>query len=181
MSRTGVRFAATLAGVVAVVSVVGCGSESVAGQAGAEGAVVGEPVFSPCDDIPDDALRQIGVDPATEDRDILGVKQPRWNICGWQGDRYSLSVFATTYAVDDFRANERYEEFVDVDVNGRGGVGFREVADEKREGCDVAVPSAAGAVLVSIGFHVLTPARDAQESCEVAERAMRTISSVIPE
>src|SRR6476619_4623520 len=59
----------------------GCGSETVAGEAEAVGTAAGEPVFSPCDDIPDDALRAFGVDPTTESRDILGVKQPGWNVC----------------------------------------------------------------------------------------------------
>ncbi|MGW0177333.1 DUF3558 domain-containing protein [Rhodococcus sp. NPDC003322] len=174
------RFAAALAGVVAALSVVGCGSESVSGQAGAEG-VAEEPAFSPCDDIPDEALRKIGVDPATEDRDILGVKQPGWSVCGWRGDRYTVSVFATTHTLDDIRANEKFEEFSDVDVDGRAGIEYREVADRKRESCDVAVASRGGAVMLSISFHTLTSPRDAQEPCEIAMGTARGLNAMIPE
>ncbi|MFE3289428.1 DUF3558 domain-containing protein [Rhodococcus sp. NPDC059234] len=158
----------------------GCGSGETDGKADAAGAA-GEPVFSPCDDIPDDAVTAIGVDPATQSRDILGVKQPGWNICGWSGQRYSVSVFATNYKLQDVRSNSKNEEFADVVLGGRVGVQYRDVADSSRENCDVAVESGGGAVLVSVGFHVLTKPRDAQEPCDVAVQTARTLLPVIPE
>ncbi|MGW6694957.1 DUF3558 domain-containing protein [Rhodococcus sp. NPDC054953] len=175
--------AAAVAGgtVIAAALLAGCGPAPVSGDAEAAGVAAGEPVFSPCDDIPDEVLRGIGMDPATESRDILGVKQPGWNICGWQGDRYSVSIFASTHRLVDLRANPKFEAFFDVDVDGRSALGYREVADRTRERCDVAVETQGGAVLVSIGFRTLTPPRDAEEPCAIAADAVRRLNPALPE
>ncbi|MFD4181400.1 DUF3558 domain-containing protein [Rhodococcus sp. NPDC058514] len=158
----------------------GCGSETVEGTAGAEGSSSGsgEPVFSPCDDIPDDALRGVGVDVVTESRDILGVKQPGWNVCMWQGPAYSLSVFATVYTLDDVRSNKNNHEFTAVNLNGREATSYRGVADTGRRNCDVAVGSNEGAVLISISYLGNDPI--VEEPCAVAIRSAVQLESYIP-
>ncbi|NKV80807.1 DUF3558 domain-containing protein [Rhodococcus hoagii] len=105
----------------------GCGSGTVSGDADAEGTAAGEPVFSPCDDIPGEVVGALGVDPATEERDILGVKQPGWNVCGWRGSEYSVSIFATTRTLDEVRTNDRNEDVlpVELDVAGHDVVDIR--------------------------------------------------------
>lgn len=154
----------------------GCGSDGDTGDANS----ARDPVFSPCDDIPDDVLRSVGVDPSTESRDIMGVAQPGWKICGWRGSNYSLAVFATTRTLDDVRVNDRNEDFISVEVDGRSAFSYRETADSNRESCDVALDSSGGAVLVSVGFHVLTPPSYAGEPCEIAIQAARAVSQYVP-
>ncbi|BCN68221.1 hypothetical protein RE943_16940 [Prescottella equi] len=158
----------------------GCGSGSVSGDADAEGMAAGEPVFSPCDDIPGEVVGALGVDPATEERDILGVKQPGWNVCGWRGSEYSVSIFATTRTLDEVRKNDRNEDVLPVELDGRESFSYRETTDTNRESCDVAMDTAGGAVLVSVGFHVLTPPSNPEEPCKVAEEAARAVSSYVP-
>ncbi|MBP1159776.1 DUF3558 domain-containing protein [Rhodococcus sp. PvR099] len=157
---------------------VGCGSESVAGEAEAVGAGAGEPVFSPCDDIPDEALTTVGVDPATESRDVLGVKQPGWNVCSWSGSQHDLTVFATTYTLDDVRSNKNNEEFIPLELGNRTAISYREVSDHDRRNCDVALESAGGAVLVSIAYASGAPV--GEDSCAIATMTTRELLGQIP-
>ncbi|WFR71689.1 DUF3558 domain-containing protein [Prescottella defluvii] len=138
-------------------------------------------MFSPCDDIPDDVVRGLGVDPATEERDIMDVKQPGWNICGWRGPDFHVSVFATNRTLDQVRANDRNEDFKVADLGDRQGTSYREKSDRNRERCDVAVESRGGVVLVSAGFFGSTRPKDADEACGVVIQAARTLTPYIPE
>ncbi|MFC7449667.1 DUF3558 domain-containing protein [Rhodococcus daqingensis] len=157
----------------------GCGSESVAGEAEPVGAGSGEPVFSPCDDIPDEALRAVGMDPATESRDILGVKQPGWNLCRWNGPDHIMTVFATTHGLDDVRSNKRNTEFAPQLIGGREAFTYREVSDEDRESCDVAIGTERGAVLIRVSYNFGD--RPAEDPCQVAVRSAQQLEPSIPQ
>ncbi|PTR22936.1 uncharacterized protein DUF3558 [Rhodococcus sp. OK519] len=156
----------------------GCGSGAVSGDAEAEGTVAGEPVFSPCDDIPDDEIAKLGFDPMTEDRDIMGVKQPGWNICGWMGAGPALSVFATTYTLDDVRKNEKNAEFIPVELNGRTAFSYREKSDEQRRSCDVAISTREGAALISVSYLGIDPVTE--DPCSISVRATRALAAYLP-
>ena len=173
------RVAAAIGLVGAGLLLAGCASGSVSGDADAEGTAAGEPVFSPCDDIPDDVLRSVGVDPATESRDIMGVEQPGWKICKWRGDGPFLSVFATTYTLDDVRANPRNIEIQPVDIVGREAFKYREKTDSDRKSCDVAIGSTGGAVLVSVSD--LGGGERVGDPCELAVGTAGVLASRIPE
>ncbi|MGW0177331.1 DUF3558 domain-containing protein [Rhodococcus sp. NPDC003322] len=173
--RIGVAVGMACAALVAA----GCGSGSVSGQAGAEGAAAGEPAFSPCDDIPDEALRGVGVDPSTESPEILGVKQPGFQICSWDGPGYFVGVFGTTKTMDDIRANTRNEEFVQVTVGERSALSYREVTDRDRRQCDVAVDASGGVTLVTIMFAGVDPI--VEDPCAIAVRTANQLDSYIPE
>lgn len=175
------RWVAAVGLIGAGLALAGCGSGTVSGTADPEAVASGEPAFSPCDDIPDDVVRAQYVDLSTEERDIMGVKQPGWNVCGWSGPRYSLTVYATNKTMDDVRSNGKNEDFAPVELGDRAGVTYREIADTDRESCDVAMVSGAGTVLVSVGFHVLTPPRDVQEPCEIAIQSARALVPHIPQ
>ncbi|WP_245816298.1 DUF3558 domain-containing protein [Rhodococcus maanshanensis] len=157
---------------------VGCGSESVAGEAEAVGAGAGEPVFSPCDDIPEETLRAVGVDPVTESPDVAGVKQPGWNVCKWIGPDHGLAVYATTYTMDDVHSNPKFEEFRPIDLGDRKGTTFREVTDKERRHCDVALSSNGGAVMITITY--LGGMQVVEEPCAVAARTARQLLPHIP-
>ncbi|TJZ75799.1 DUF3558 domain-containing protein [Rhodococcus oryzae] len=156
----------------------GCGSETVAGEAEAVGAGPGQPAFSPCDDIPDEALRAVGVDPATESKDILGAKQPGWEICRWNGPEHILRVFSTVRTMEEVRSNEQNTEFAPLELGGRDAVSYREVADRAREICDVAFASGRGTVLVRID-NSLGDSRD-EEPCAIAIRTATELEPLVP-
>lgn len=106
-------------------------------------------LWDPCT-IPADALTRTGLDPATASRDIAGVKQEGWKICGWKATWYYISVFSTNYTLDDVKRNPRNTEFTNVFVGPRAAVLYREKSDTKRSDCDVAFGIAQGAVLVNM-------------------------------
>ncbi|TQF65772.1 DUF3558 domain-containing protein [Rhodococcus spelaei] len=168
-----------MVGVVgAALLLAGCGSGAVDGKADAVGAAAGEPVFSPCDDIPDDALQAVGVDPATASRDIQGVKQPGWNICGWRGQGYTLSVFATTRTFEEVRLNPRNTNFEAVQVGSREAVSYQEVGDHRAELCDIALRTETGAVLVRAILN--TADSTSEDRCAIALRSARGLEPYVP-
>jgi len=156
----------------------GCGSGDVTGEAAPASGTATEPLFSPCDDIPDESIRALGFDPTTEDRDVLGVKQPGWNICGWMGPGPALSVFATTYTLDDVRANDNNTEFTPLELGGRSAFTYRELSDKDRRSCDVAVGTAEGAVLFSVSY--LGVDAVTEDPCSVATRVARELADELP-
>jgi len=172
------RVAAVVGLVGAGLLLAGCGSGDVAGNAAPVDGTAPEPVFSPCDDIPDDAIRSLAMDPATESRDIYGVQQPGWKICEWHGAGPYLSVFSTTYTMEDVRANDRYTDFREIEVGGRAGLSYRKAADSDGRSCEVAVPSGGGAVLLSVAYLGVDPV--VEEPCAIADRAIQSLIRYIP-
>lgn len=159
--------------------VAGCGSGTVSGNADPEGTAAGEPVFSPCDDIPDEAVRSLGMDPATESRDIFGVEQPGWKICEWHGTGPYLTVFSTTYTLDDVRANDSYTQFSDVEVGGRDGLTYHKISESDGRTCELALPSGEGAVLLSVAYLGVDPVTE--DPCSIVGRAARQFVEFIPD
>ncbi|MGW6695861.1 DUF3558 domain-containing protein [Rhodococcus sp. NPDC054953] len=132
-------------------AVAGCGT--VSGEAGPEQPTASNPAFDPCDDIPDDAIRAVGMDPATESRDILGVHQPGWNICGWNNDESEfLTVYATGRTLDEIRRNPDFVDFRSVDLDGRPALSFRDVNDVQQTRCDVATVVAGTSAMFSLSI-----------------------------
>lgn len=157
-----------------------CGLPDVEGTPTAQGQSPGstEPVFSPCDDVPDDAIRAIGLDPSTESRDIMDVKQPGFNICGWHNKTHFLSIFATTHTVDDVRANDDYEDFAPVDIAGRPGFTYLTIADTDRTDCDVTLAVGDGAAMISISYSDVK--RIPEPPCTTAVNTARALAPHIP-
>lgn len=128
--------------------VTGCGT--VSGEAQPEATASAEPAFDPCDDIPDDAIRAVGLDPATESRDILGVHQPGWNVCAWNSSRVTLSVYTGRGELDTVRSNPDFVAFEEVDVNGQPGLAYRHAAYENGERCYASTSSVDGLLTVAV-------------------------------
>ncbi|MCA1008188.1 DUF3558 domain-containing protein [Rhodococcus hoagii] len=156
----------------------GCGSGTVPGDAGAEGTAVGEAAFSPCEDIPDQVLIDLGLDPATESPEIMGIKQPGWKICKWQGAGPALGVAATNYTLGDVRENARNTEFNEIEVSGRKGLTYRETTDRERRSCDVALATGGGVAIISVTYLGVDPV--VEDPCLVAVRRADNIAQYIP-
>ncbi len=143
------------------------GCAAVEGRAEPENATATEPSFNPCDDIPDAAIRAIGMDPATEVRDILGVHQPGWNLCAWNDDSVAVSVYATRRPLADMRDNSDYSDFQDLDIEGRQALKFRTAAMPIEMRCYVAVGGDTDLVMVAVTVNH----PEASDSCAVAQHA----------
>jgi len=160
-----------------MLGLAGCGSTSVEGQAETPAPAQGEPAFDPCT-IPDDALRAAGMDPTTESRDILGVKQPGWSLCHWRGSNQLMTVFATGRPLDEVRANERFTDFTPVDLDGRNAFTFREVSDTLNQYCDVVFSSGSDTVMIKSGYY--TNQTPPEGPCPLSIRNAQVLAPSIP-
>lgn len=142
-----------IAAAVALIALTGCGSTSVEGQATTPTPEQGEPAFDPCT-VPDDVLRTVGVDPASARRDIVGVKQPGWSLCGWNDPDVSffVTIFATGMPLDAILANERTVDPAPVDIAGRDAFTIREKSDTRNEHCDVLVTAGPDTLMLRTSY-----------------------------
>jgi hypothetical protein len=131
--------------------IAGCGT--VSGEAKPEDPAASEPAFDPCDDIPDEAILDMGMDPATEGRDILGVHQPGWNLCGWNDDSVAMTVFSARRPLADVRLNGDYQDFQDIDLNGQPALVFHSLEPISLR-CYVATGTGSDGGLLMVTFSV---------------------------
>ncbi|EME22361.1 hypothetical protein G419_05497 [Rhodococcus triatomae BKS 15-14] len=130
-------------------------------------AAITESPFEPCDDIPDDVIRQLGFDPATEDRDVMGVKQPGRNICFWSGDSGHLSVESNLFELDAVRQDPNFLDLRDVDISGHPGLAFSHEGYREGENCYAATGTQSGLLMVSVD--VVDPTE--RDACVIAHAA----------
>ncbi|WP_433608924.1 DUF3558 domain-containing protein [Prescottella agglutinans] len=175
--RSLTRWGVAVVAAVGVLGAAGCGSTSVEGQAETTKPEAGEPAFDPCS-IPDDAVRAAGMDPSTESRDILGVKQPGWNLCHWRGSNQLITIFATGRTLDEVRASGRFTDFTPVDVDDRNAFTFREVSDTDNQYCDVVFTAGSDTVMIKSGY--FTNQTPPEGPCPLAIRNAQLLAPSIP-
>ncbi|WP_330228886.1 DUF3558 domain-containing protein [Nocardia sp. NBC_00508] len=135
-------------------------------------------LFDPCTGIPDDALRAAGVNPATEEPGIAGVHQSGWEICGWKGSKYFITVYSTGRTVSEVESKPGNVEFKDVAVAGREGRQFRVEGAAKYLECDVVFPASQG--VLQLGVTNRAGQDDLEDPCTVLHRAGESIVPVLP-
>lgn len=156
-----------------VVGMLLCAASLVAGCSSVEGdaqpvdASVNEPDFDPCEAIPDVAIRGVGMDPATEERDIMGVHQPGWKMCSWNNRRDTVTASVSSLTLEDIRRDDSFRDFLNIELGERPGVSFGVVADSKGIGCNVATE--VGGVLFMVASTVLNKAES--DPCSLARDA----------
>lgn len=171
------RWGVPVLAAVGALVLVGCGSTSVEGQAETAKPQAGEPTFDPCS-VPEDVLRTIGVDPASEERDIMDVKQPGWSLCTWSGSNKLITIFATGRTLDEIRANDRFTDFTPVDLDGRSAFTLREVSDTHNQYCDVVFSSGSDTVMIKSGYY--TNRTPPEGPCPLAIRNAQILAPSIP-
>ncbi|MGV9724811.1 DUF3558 domain-containing protein [Nocardia beijingensis] len=135
-------------------------------------------LFNPCTGIPDDALRAAGVDPTTEESGIAGVHQSGWEICGWRGSKYSITVYSTGRTVAEFERKPGNVDFKDVTVAGRQGRQFRVEGASKNFDCDVVFPATQG--VLQIATMNRAGQDNLEDPCTVLHRVGESIVPVLP-
>ncbi|CRK50451.1 conserved exported hypothetical protein [Rhodococcus sp. RD6.2] len=169
--------AKAVVGVMVCAAALASGCGTVAGEAKPQDPTASQPEFNPCDDLSDDAVRAAGMDPATEAREILGVQQPGWSICEWDGPSYALGVAATNYSLGDVRRNPEFKGFEPVEVPGRSAIRFGSASGGSDDRCYVATPSGSGTVLISATLPVGRPG----DPCALALDGTRVLLPYLPE
>lgn len=159
-----------IVGAVLCTAALVAGCSTVDGDAQAVDPAAHEPAFDPCSDIPDDAIRAVGMDPASEGRDILGVHQPGWKLCSWNDDSVAVSVYSAGRALDEIRSNPDFLDFADTVVDGAAGLVFRRSAEPASVRCYVAFGGNDQLVMVAVTVGGVEDG----EPCERAHEAAST-------
>ncbi|MEU4708888.1 DUF3558 domain-containing protein [Nocardia salmonicida] len=174
MKRAGT--AMVIAG-LAVVGLAGCGS----GESTSKGATTtAKPVlWNPCTEISDAALTEAGVDPATEEKGVAGVPQSGWEICGWEGSNYALTVYTTDKPVSYFEQKPGNINFTDIAIANRQGRQFRVQGDTRNLWCDVVFPSEQGVVQLAVGNSAIADG-PLEDPCVYLQRAGAVLVPTFP-
>ncbi|MEU7628523.1 DUF3558 domain-containing protein [Nocardia sp. NPDC049220] len=170
------RITLVLLGFLLALSVAGCG-DTTSGSPATDTAAV-KALFDPCTGIPDDAVREAGADPVTKEPGIAGVHQSGWEICGWKGPTYFITVYSTGRTVSEFERKPGNVEFKDVTVAGRQGRQFRVEGASKYLGCDVLFAASQGVLQLAVTNR---PGQDSLEDpCTVLYRVGEPIVPLLP-
>ncbi|MGW4330612.1 DUF3558 domain-containing protein [Nocardia sp. NPDC004573] len=135
-----------------VLGAAACGDESGGAPATTttQAASTATQLFDPCTGIPDTALTSAGLDPASKQVGVGGVKQPGWEICGWKGADFTLGVFSNGMSVAEFERKPGNVDFQDVTIGGRTGRQFRVDDAAKDQMCDALFPARQGLLQLTL-------------------------------
>ncbi|MGY2011078.1 DUF3558 domain-containing protein [Nocardia gipuzkoensis] len=136
-----------------VLGLAACGDESSGSPATTTtqaAAGTSAALFDPCTGIPDNALTSAGLDPASKQVGVGGVKQPGWEICGWKGADFTLGVFSNNASVAEFERKPGNVDFQDITIAGRPGRQFRVDDAAKDQMCDVLFPARQGLLQLTL-------------------------------
>lgn len=150
------RTAAVLRAIIAavgVVGVMGCGA-TVDGAATTSTVSAPADVYDPCAQLSDSALREAGLDPASESVTTNADGPASWRICGWYpaDHRYKVDVLSTSHTIAETRANEKLNILREVTVGGRRGLVTQDKSDRQGNSCYVALPAQQGMFEIAIGW-----------------------------
>ncbi|QIS10739.1 DUF3558 domain-containing protein [Nocardia arthritidis] len=173
---------ATLAGALLLAS--GCGPDK-QGQPSpttANTSAATAALWDPCTQIPEQKLRQLGLDPSSKTSGIAGVEEPGYKACGWYDPEhpvnFNITVFTTIYTLDDVKKKKDNTGFSDVSVQGRNGLTYRTTGSNPSEACTIAFPASQGSIQIIV-FNSSAKGRQIP-SCDRAKNAADTLSSIFP-
>ncbi|MBF6254991.1 DUF3558 domain-containing protein [Nocardia farcinica] len=162
----------------AVVPVLGACGGTTSGTATTSTGAVEVALWNPCTEIPEDLLRQLDVDPATEESGIAGVEQSGWEICKWAGREYFLTVYSTRHTVREIEQKPGNVEFAPVTVGSRTGQSYRVEGAGKTYNCDIVFSARQGAVSLRIGNRA--SGDNSTDPCTTARAAADVLVPVFP-
>ncbi|MFD6389856.1 DUF3558 domain-containing protein [Nocardia sp. NPDC060259] len=174
MKRAGT---AVLVAGLAVAGLAGCA----AGETSPEvtTAAAKPALWNPCTEIADDVLRAAGVDPGTEETGLAGVPQSGWEICGWRGPEYSLTVYTTDKTLAQFEQKPGNINFADVTIANRSGRQFRIEGDTRNAFCDVVFPASQGVVQLGVNNSAIADG-PLDDPCAYLQRAGAVLVPAFP-
>ncbi len=138
-------------------------------------------LWDPCT-LPDATLTAAGLNPATEEKDVAGVKFEDWKVCSWTDSKktYTFGVFTTSHTLDEVRQRPDYGDFVDAELGGKKALQYRSTGSRRDFSCSVAVQQPGGGM---VDFDVLVrhSARDlAAEPCAEVLRLAELLIVDVP-
>ncbi|WP_435593449.1 DUF3558 domain-containing protein [Nocardia sp. bgisy118] len=171
------RVMLALCAAVLVPGVAACGG-STEGAATTSTSAAQAALWNPCTEVPDDLLRQLSVDPGTEESGVAGVPQSGWEICKWSGQKYFLTVYSTGRTLQEVRDKPGNIELSDVRIGTRSGTEYRVEGASKDRNCDIVFSAQQGAVSLRIGNRLSDA--NPQDPCGLARQAAEVLAPIFP-
>ena len=138
-------------------------------------------IFDPCLDLPDDAIRDAGLDPSTKTvSDLTGGEDRTFLTCGYKDPRVkAVNVTSTNTTFEEFVERDERAGFTDIsyaDIDGRRAM-FN--ADRYIDNCVLTVETSFGALGITRDrFGTDTPPG---ERCSGMDEMMRVFLHYLPE
>ncbi|MBF6397701.1 DUF3558 domain-containing protein [Nocardia cyriacigeorgica] len=139
------RIAVVVAAGALTVGVAACG-ETTDGTPSAQEETSSQTTvqFNPCEDLSEDVLSSVGLDPTSENTSINPpTGDTQWRICDWRAvdSPVAVGVAASTLAQDALASNPAVTGFEDVTINGREGMTYVPADDKNQLRCYVSIPA----------------------------------------
>lgn len=184
MGQRAIAAVTILAGALLVIT----GCDASPGQPGVpttteDAAAADANLWDPCS-IDEDLLRQVGVDPATRDDTISGVRDVGgWRLCSWKDKpvrgSYSLGVWSTVHTIEESKQDANNIEFTDIAVAGRSGTQFKRADDPEGDVCYLSFPADGQSIEISVYKAYSTmELEDEREPCVIG---LAAAESLVPE
>lgn len=166
------RKAGLIAVAAGLVLIAGCGDDKVEGSPSTP--TNGEAaIWDPCDGgIPNDALSAAGYDPATQKKDVAGVKFDGWKMCEWKGGQFAIGVMSNDKTLADLPKNTSFRDFQTTSIAGREARTFHLVGFNDDAICEVAVGTPYGSAIF-----VGSPLNFADHGLDVCGEATRSATA----
>ncbi|KXF52418.1 hypothetical protein AXA44_10100 [Rhodococcus sp. SC4] len=159
----------------AVFALSGCNQE-VAGQPGQQSRP--EIMFHPCDGLPPDAIRAVGLDVRPPERD--DTDNPRALGCGYLSNdpNYGITVAARAETFEDIESSDRFDILSETEIGGR-----RALVSDFRGGsaCTVSVAIEPGILEFMIGYSELEDFTTVDAACDQATKVATTLAPYFPD
>ncbi len=160
---------------IGCVALAGCGAATAPTAASGAG-----PSWDPCAEIPDAMIGRVGLDPASERRDIAIAPGPKWAGCGWSGASTALRIFsADRESARDVREAPGAHDFAEVTVAGRAGVRYRPDYADPTADCGLAFTTATGGQ-IRLRLDVRPDPATATPACDLLTRTAEVLVPVLP-
>ncbi|MGQ4616494.1 DUF3558 family protein [Nocardia sp. R7R-8] len=167
---------AVAAGLCAVLAVAGCG-DTVPGQASTTTSLTKADLYDPCT-LPADAITAAGANPATKDDNPFLVARDAWKGCSWRANGYHLAVFNTTHTLADFRSNELFHNFRDIQLPQRRAVAYTIGDKTPPDSCDVTFETSSGTFQINASKFIDSKSTD--DVCSIALQYAQVLDKWIP-
>ncbi|GGC60297.1 DUF3558 domain-containing protein [Hoyosella rhizosphaerae] len=118
-------------------------------------------VFDPCEDIPDEAVKAVGVDPATKYMSIAGNENyyekhfPWQRECSWEGPYKWVFIVSADLSIADVAERSIVENVREISINGRAALHYGLLSCGPRVCAEVAFQTGAGSVWVNLNLSSL--------------------------
>ncbi|MFD7011546.1 DUF3558 domain-containing protein [Rhodococcus jostii] len=137
-----------------------------------------EIMFHPCDGLPPDAIRAVGLDVRPPERD--DTDNPRALGCGYLSNdpNYGITVAARTETLDDIESSDRFHVLSETEIGGR-----RALVSDFRGGsaCTVSVAIEPGILEFMIGYSELEDFTTVDAACDQATKVATTLAPYFPD